>query len=84
MFAVVPALGALLQNAVVILFRLFDQAFQADVASDFVAFSVQPCPPDGVSRKASAVAAGSANPRYSSNSAWSFRISSSGPWAMIA
>lgn len=41
MFAVVPPLGALLQDVVVILFRLFDETFQADVTSDFVTLLVE-------------------------------------------
>ena len=40
-FAVVPALGAFLQDVVVIFLRLFDEAFQADVASDFVTVLVE-------------------------------------------
>ena len=40
-FAVVPALGAFLQDVVVILLRLFNEAFQAEVAPDFVAVLVQ-------------------------------------------
>ena len=40
-FAVVPALGAFLQDMVVIFLRLFDEAFQADVAPDFVAVLVK-------------------------------------------
>ncbi len=36
MFALVPALRALLEDMVVVLFRLFDEAFQADVPTDFV------------------------------------------------
>ena len=41
MFAVVPALGALLQNVIVILFRLFNEPFQADVTPDFVTLLVE-------------------------------------------
>ena len=40
-FAVVPALGAFLQDVVVIFLCLFDEAFQADVAPDFVAVLVK-------------------------------------------
>ena len=39
-FAVVPALGALLQDVVVIFLRLFNETFQTDVASDLVCLLV--------------------------------------------
>ena len=41
MFSVVPALGAFAQDAVVIFFCFFDETFQTDVASDFVALLVE-------------------------------------------
>ena len=39
--ALVPAVGALVQNLVVVFFGLLDQAFQADVPADFVALLVE-------------------------------------------
>jgi len=39
--AVVPALRALLQDVVIIFLRLFDETFQANVTSDFVAVVVK-------------------------------------------
>ncbi len=41
MLAVVPAFGTCVQDVIVIFLRFFDEAFQADVASDFVAVLVK-------------------------------------------
>ena len=41
MLALVPALGALLEDVVVVFFRLLDEPLQADVSADFIAMLVE-------------------------------------------
>ena len=40
-FALVPALGAFLEDAVVVFFRFFDKPLQADVSAHFIAVLIE-------------------------------------------
>jgi hypothetical protein len=41
MFAVVPVLGAFTENMVIILLGFFEESFEADITSDFVAMLIK-------------------------------------------